>query len=140
MVDKFDIIIIISIIIISILHIKQNSTHKHRVNVEARHCEIIIPTNAIMSCLRLVPTLHVNSFLWVFFQIQFVLNILSKQVSNLLIVDFQVRSMDEILDSDGHLNSLKNVIKCPKKQTQRVINLLQQFKQETIHTNINIQN
>jgi len=51
-----------------------------------------------------------------FLQIQFVLHIFAKQVSNLFIVDLQVRSMDEIFDTDGHLNCLKNMIKGPEQQ------------------------
>ena len=51
-----------------------------------------------------------------FFQIKFVLHIFAKQVSNLFVVNFQVRSMDQILDPDGHLNSLKDVIESSETQ------------------------
>jgi len=59
-----------------------------------------------------------------------VFNILAEQVSYLFVVDFQVRSVDEIFDTYGHLNSLKDVIKCPDKQTHNnnCTILLQQFR------------
>jgi len=70
--------------------------------------------NSSTACL---PTLYINSFLRMFFQIQLMLDILAKQVSNLFIVDFQVRSMDEIFHSYRHLNGLEYMIKSPDEQT-----------------------
>ena len=63
------------------------------------------------------PTLYINSFIRMFFQIQLVLDIFAKQVANLFIVDLKVRSMDEIFHAYGHLNGLKDMIERSDKQT-----------------------
>ena len=56
-------------------------------------------------------TLNVDSFIWVFFQLQPLLYVFSKEITNLLIVDFQIGCMDQILGSFRNLYFLKDMVK-----------------------------
>ena len=63
----------------------------------------------------LALTLNVDTFVRMFLEVQSLFDVLPQQIPDLLIVDFKVGRMDQILVTLRHLNRLKDVVKSSVK-------------------------